>query len=105
MSGVGEPLRAETAALQTEAGNFDRIAGELTTVLNQVGMTAAGLAATMQGAAGLAAQQALTRFEEASTQQTNLLTEISQNVQQGGVQYDTADFDLSENLANQMNLG
>ena len=56
-------------------------------------MTAAGLAATMQGAAGVAAQAALTRFEEASTQQTNLLTEISQNVQQGGVQYDTADFD------------
>ncbi len=51
------------------------------------------------------AQSALTRFEEASTQQTNLLTEISHNVQQGGVQYDTADFDLSENLANQMKLG
>jgi ESAT-6 family protein len=100
-----EPMRAETAALQTEATNFDRIAGELTTVLNQVGMTAAGLAATMVGPAGLAAQGALTRFEEASTQQTNLLTEISQNVQQGGVQYDTADFDLSENFANQMKLG
>ncbi len=91
--------------MQTEAGNFDRIAGELTTVMNQVGMTASGLAASMQGAAGMAAQAALTRFEEAARQQTQLLTEISQNVQQGGVQYDTADFDASEALANQMNMG
>ncbi len=91
--------------MQTEAGNFDRVAGELTTVMNQVGMTAAGLASTMQGAAGMAAQAALTRFEEAARQQTQLLTEISQNVQQGGVQYDTADFDASEALANQMNIG
>jgi WXG100 family type VII secretion target len=100
-----DPLRTETAAMQTEAGNFDRVAGELTTVMNQVGMTAAGLASTMQGAAGMAAQAALTRFEEAARQQTQLLTEISQNVQQGGVQYDTADFDASEALANQMNIG
>jgi WXG100 family type VII secretion target len=100
-----EPLRTETAAMQTEAGNFDRIAGELTTVLNQVGITAAGLAASMQGAAGTAAQAALTRFEEASRQQTQLLTEISHNVQQGGVQYDTADFDASEALAHQMQIG
>ena len=98
-------LRTETAAMQTEAGNFDRIAGELTTVMNQVGMTASGLAASMQGAAGMAAQAALTRFEEAARQQTQLHTEISQNVQQGGVQYDTADFDASEALANQMNMG
>ena len=69
-----DPLRTETAAMQTEAGNFDRIAGELTTVMNQVGMTASGLAASMQGAAGMAAQAALTRFEEAGRQQTQLLT-------------------------------
>jgi uncharacterized protein YukE len=94
--------------MQTEAGNFDRIAGELTTVMNQVGVTAAGLAASLQGdpgGAGPAAQAALTRYEEAARQQTQLLTEISQNVQHGGVQYDTADFDNSEALASQMNLG
>ncbi|MCV7238220.1 WXG100 family type VII secretion target [Mycolicibacterium celeriflavum] len=102
---MADPLRTESAAMQTEAGNFDRIAGELTAVMNHVGTTAAGLAASMQGLAGAAAQQALTRFEEASRQQTQLLTEISQNVQQGGVQYDTADFDGSEALAHQMQLG
>ena len=98
-------LRTETSAMQTEAGNFDRVAGELTAVMNQVGMTAAGLAASMTGAAGTAAQAALTRFEEASRQQTQLLTEISQNVQHGGVQYDTADFDNSELMAQQMKMG
>lgn len=91
--------------MQAEAANFDRIAGELTAVMNQVGMTAAGLAAALQGepgGAGPAAQAALTRYEEAARQQTQLLTEISQNVQQGGIQYDTADFDNAEALAQQM---
>jgi WXG100 family type VII secretion target len=96
-------LVTETAAMQTEAGNFDRIAGELTAVMNQVGMTAAGLAASLQGeAAGPAAQAALTRYEEAARQQTQLLTEISHNVQQGGVQYDTVEMDNAEALAQQM---
>ena len=103
MADNGMGLTTETAAMMTEAGNFDRISGELTTVMNQVGMTAAGLAAALQSeGAGTAAQAALTRFEEAARQQTQLLTEISQNVQVGGVQYDTADFDNSEALARQM---
>lgn len=103
MADSGMGLTTETAAMQTEASNFDRIAGELTTVMNQVGMTAASLAAALQSeGAGTAAQAALTRFEEAARQQTQLLTEISQNVQHGGVQYDTADFDNSEALARQM---
>ena len=64
-----DPLRTETAAMQTEAGNFDRIAGELTTVL-EPGRHDSGRVGRHDARCGRCGSAGgATRFEEASTQQ------------------------------------
>lgn len=98
-------LSADTPQLMMEAANFDRISGELRGVLSYVESTAGALATHLNSPdAGLAAQQALSRFHEASANQIQLLTEISENIHQGGVQYDTADMHNMETLHQQMQL-
>ncbi|MBB2988951.1 WXG100 family type VII secretion target [Mycolicibacterium iranicum] len=96
-------MEADTPQLITEAGNFDRISGDLTAILGAVEGTASVLSADLQGeAAGPAVQAALQRFSEASRQQIDLLTQISENIHTSGIDYDSADQQNADALAAQM---
>ncbi len=98
-------VNADTPQLMAEAANFDRISGELQAVLAQVESTAAGLAQSLQSeGAGTAAQQALLRFHEASSQQIRLLTDISQNIHTSGTSYLNTDANSADDLASQMHI-
>lgn len=98
-----ELVNADTPQLVQEAANFDRICGELRSVLMQVNTTAEGLKASMNSAgAGAAAQAALMRFNEAAEQQVRLLEDISENINISGVSYENTDAQNADDLANQM---
>lgn len=98
-----ELVNADTPQLMAEAASFDRLCGELSSVLAEVDGTAGSLAAYLNSeGAGAAAQAALTRFNEASTQQIRLLTEISENINISGVQYLKSDEDNAADFARQM---
>ncbi|VEG50970.1 WXG repeat protein [Mycolicibacterium aurum] len=91
---MGSPggMEADTPQLAVEAGNFDRISGDLTSILGAVEGTASALSMDLQGeAAGPAVQAALQRFSEASRQQITLLDQISENIHSSGIDYDSAD--------------
>ena len=96
-------LKAEVASLTTEANTFDSIAGSLTTVRGHVETIAAAAQVNLSSpAAGVALQQALTKYHEASDQQIRLLHDISENIQGSGMQYDSTDTDNSSNLTQAM---
>lgn len=98
-------VNADTPQLMAEAANFDRISGELQSVLAQVESTAAGLQqALLSEGAGQAAQAALLRFHEASNQQIRLLTDISQNIHTSGSSYLNTDANNADDLASQMQI-
>lgn len=98
------PMQTDAATLSAEAANFDRIAGELKTVIQGVESTGAELASGWQGQAGTAAQQALVRYHEAALAQERQLMEISSNISQAGIQYTSADDEQAGSLSSQMNL-
>lgn len=92
-------LEADVASLTTEAGTFDRIAGDLTGVRAHVETISAAAAVNLNSpAAGQALQQALVRYHEASDQQIRLLTDISENIHTSGIDYDRTDADNSSNV-------
>jgi len=96
-------LETDAAVLAQEAGNFERISGELQAVMVQVEATAGALKANLDSEqAGAAAQAALLRYHEAQTQQTKLLEEISMNIHQSGVEYTSTDSDQAANLQSTM---
>ncbi|MGE2728193.1 WXG100 family type VII secretion target [Mycolicibacterium vaccae] len=96
-------VNADTPQLMAEAANFDRICGELVSVLAQVESTATGLQASMNSeGAGAAAQAALVRFNEAAGQQIRLLEDISQNINVSGQSYQNTDAQNADELAHQM---
>ncbi|MCH9640115.1 MAG: WXG100 family type VII secretion target [Actinomycetia bacterium] len=98
-------MNADTPQLMAEAANFDRIAGELQSVLAQVESTAAGLAQSLHSeGAGQAAQAALLRFQEASSQQIRLLADISQNIHTSGTSYLNADANNADDFASRMQI-
>ena len=98
-----ELVNAGTPQLMAEAASFDRLCGELSSVLAQVDGTTGSLAVHLNSeGAGAAAQAALMRFNEASTQQIRLLTDISENINISGTQYLNADASAAEELSNQM---
>src|SRR3954470_1919268 len=97
-------MNTDTAVLASEAANFDRIAGELNSVIAQVQGTAGALQGQWHGQAGVAAQSALDRFNVAASRQQQQLTEISSNIHSSGVQYSTADEDQSSALHTAMQL-
>ena len=93
-------MEADTPQLVIEAGNFDRISGDLTAVLGSVQGTAEVLKVDLAGgSSGPAVQAALTRFSEAAHQQIQLLNEISENIHTSGIEYDTADQQNADALA------
>jgi WXG100 family type VII secretion target len=97
-------MNTDVAVLAKEAGNFDRISGELQSVIAQVESTGSTLAAQMVGQAGTAAQAALARFHEAAAKQVQELNDISQNIHQSGTQYTSTDDDQASSLSSAMNI-
>ncbi|WP_069601515.1 WXG100 family type VII secretion target [Mycobacterium kyorinense] len=85
-------LTTDVAVLAKEAANFERIAGELKNVIAQVERTAADLMGNhWKGFASDAAQQAITRFQQAAEAQVRELNDISTNVHAAGAQYSATD--------------
>ncbi|WP_135451380.1 WXG100 family type VII secretion target [Mycobacterium sp. DL99] len=97
-------MNTDAAVLAKEAANFERISGELKSVIAQVESTGGTLAAQMQGQAGTAAQSALMRFHEAADKQIQELNEISTNIHTSGTQYSSTDDDQAGNLASSMQI-
>ena len=97
-------MNTDVAVLAKEAGNFERISGELQSVIAQVESTGSTLASQMVGQAGTAAQAALARFHEAAARQVQELNDISQNIHQSGAQYSSTDDDQASSLSAAMNI-
>lgn len=97
-------MNTDVAVLAKEAGNFERISGELQSVIAQVESTGSTLASQMVGQAGTAAQAALARFHEAAAKQVQELNDISQNIHQSGAQYTSTDDDQASSLSSAMNI-
>ena len=97
-------MNTDAAVLAKEAANFERISGELKGVIALVESTAGALAGQWQGQAGVAAQAALVRFQEAAAKQVQELNDISGNIHTSGLQYTATDEDQSATLASAMNL-
>ena len=95
-------MNTDAAVLAKEAANFDRISGELKGVMAHVESTAGSLQVQWRGQAGMAAQAALVRFQEAAQKQVQELNDISNNIHTAGVQYTSTDDDQSSNLASSM---
>jgi WXG100 family type VII secretion target len=98
------PLTTDPAVLSKEAANFERIAGELKTVIAKVEQVASGLDNHWQGAAAKAAQGAIQRFYEAAADQVRQLNDISNNLAVAGSRYDDTDSEQSGSLASAMQL-
>lgn len=97
-------MNTDAAVLAKEAANFDRISGELKSVIAHVESTAGSLQGQWTGQAGTAAQAALVRFTEAAQKQVQELNDISNNIHTSGVQYTSTDDDQSSTLSSAMNL-
>ena len=97
-------LNTDATVLSKEASNFERISGELKSVIAQVDSTAGSLAGQWTGQAGTAAQAALVRFNEAAARQVQELNDISSNIHTSGVQYTSTDDDQSATLSTAMNI-
>lgn len=99
-------METDAAVLAKEAGNFERISGELQAIMHQVDATAAGLKARWQGEAGGSAQLAVTRYQEAAQTQRTLLDEISTNIHGSGTDYTATDTDQASVVQTAMkNMG
>ncbi|WP_102144065.1 WXG100 family type VII secretion target [Mycobacterium hubeiense] len=97
-------MNTDAAVLAKEAANFERISGELKSVIAQVEATASGLMPQWQGQAGQAAQAAFLRFQEAADRQVQELNDISTNIHSSGMQYTSTDEDQSGALSSAMNI-
>lgn len=97
-------MNTDAAVLAKEAANFERISGELKSVIAQVEATASGLMPQWQGQSGQAAQAAFLRFQEAADRQVQELNDISTNIHSSGMQYTSTDEDQSGALSSAMNI-
>ena len=98
-------LRTNTSALATEAANFERIAGELKSVIAKIESTGAEFDANWKGETADAVKQALKRFSEAATGKTQELNDIAAKIHSAATQYDTTDDERATALQAAMNLG
>lgn len=99
-------MKTDAASLGAEAANFDRISGELKTVITGVEHTGGELAGHWTGAAGSAAQAALTRFQEAGDAQIKALNDIHEKISQAGIQYSrTSEEQVSALQSQASNMG
>lgn len=97
-------LHTDIAVLAKEAGNFERISGELKGVIARVESTASSLMPQWQGLAGQAAQAAFVRYQEAAARQIQELNDISANIHTSGMHYGSTDEDQNSVLSSAMNL-
>jgi len=86
-------METDAAVLAKEAGNFERISGELQAIMGAVDATAGGFNAQWKGESGGAAQVAIARYQEAAQTQRTLLDEISTNIHGSGMDYTATDTD------------
>jgi|SRR5882757_6662613 len=98
------PGHWDTDVLAAEAGNFDRIAGALKGVMAQVDATGASMQGHLKGVAGIAAQAAFVRYQEAAQVQQTALNEIAVNIHGGGMTYDTQDHEHGASLGQTINV-
>ena len=98
-------LRTNSSILAKEAANFDRIAGELKSVITRVESISAEMDTNWKGAAAQAAKRALQRFHEAAMAQNQELNDIATKLQSAGTLYHTTDDEGSSALQAAMNLG
>ena len=99
-------METDAAVLAKEAGNFERISGELQAIMSQVDATANGLRPAWQGDSGTAAQTEMLRYQEAAQSQRTLLDEISVNIHGSGVDYTATDTDQASVVKTAMtNMG
>jgi WXG100 family type VII secretion target len=101
---MGEAGNWDTSVLAAEAGNFDRIAGSLKGVMAQVDATAGAMHGHLRGVAGIAAQAAFVRYQEAAQVQQTALNEIAANIHGGGVTYDSQDHEHGASLGQTINV-
>ena len=78
------------AVVAMEANNFERISGELKSVIAQVEGTAGALVGQWQGQAAVDVRTALERFREAAARQVLALNDILGMIHTSGVQYASA---------------
>jgi WXG100 family type VII secretion target len=97
-------MNTDAAVLAKEAANFDRISGELKGIIAHVESTAGSLQVQWRGQAGMAAQAAVIRFQEAAQKQVQELNDISNNIHTSGTQYTSTDDDQSATLATTMGI-
>jgi WXG100 family type VII secretion target len=97
-------MNTDAAVLAKEASNFERISGELKGVIAHVESVAGSLSGQWHGQAGIAAQSALTRFQEAANQQIQELNDISTNIHTAGAHYTSTDEEQQGSLSSAMNL-
>jgi WXG100 family type VII secretion target len=97
-------LTTDVAVLAKEAGNFERISGELQGVIHSVEATASSLQPQWVGQAGAAAQAAFVRYQEAAARQIQELNDISANIAQAGIQYATTDEDAHSTVAGALGI-
>ncbi|WP_343601579.1 WXG100 family type VII secretion target [Mycobacterium sp.] len=97
-------LTTDTAVLVHEAANFERIAGELKTVIAKVEQTAGDLDGHWQGTAAQAAQRAIRRFQQAADAQIRELNAISTDVHTAGARYAATDGEQAGGLASAMDM-
>ena len=99
-------METDAAVLAKEAGNFERISGELQGIMGAVDATANTLRARWLGDAGGSAQLAIERYQEASQTQRTLLDEISTNIHSSGMDYTATDTDQASVVQSAMkNMG
>lgn len=99
---VNSAMTSDAEALSGAASQFDSVANDLKSSIGQVDSTASELAAVLTGPEGAAAQAAFLRFREAANKEVQLLNDISQNINQAGVQYQAAADDAAASLSGSM---
>lgn len=95
-------MRTDAAALQAEASNFERIAGDLTKEIHSVESIGGELKSLWEGQASNAAGSALVRFHEAGQKQIQELNDILTNIRQAAGSYSKADDEAQQSLASKM---
>lgn len=97
-------MRTDSAALASAAATFEKIAGDIQAVGQQIDQVGGEFASHLKGLTGTAVQSALQRFISSQQQASKVVNEISTAVHQSGVQYSKADEEHASSLSAQMNF-
>jgi len=93
-------MTTNTDDLNQQANKLSSISQEFQAAVQRVDSIAGELASQMQGAAGTAAQQSLSSFNQAANQQNQLLEQIGQTITTSGGHYETQSSDSASSISN-----